>query len=63
MVKIVGQDQTVAKRIICRNCGSVLEYLPVEVKKYSGHDYSGGSDGREWIVCPQCSHDVTIRSW
>ena len=56
-------DPRMAKKITCRSCGVGLEYFPIDVKKYEGRDYSGGPDGREWIVCPRCGQDVTIRSW
>lgn len=65
MVKIIdpGPDESVVKRAVCKSCGAKLEYVPNEVKHYDGRDYSGGPDGREWIVCPQCGKDVTLRSW
>jgi len=65
MVKIIEEkpDPSVVKRVICRNCGVTLEYLPYEVKKYEGTDYGGGPDGQEWIDCPKCTHMVILRSW
>ena len=35
MIKVVGQDQTVAKRITCRACGGINEYTPNDVKQIS----------------------------
>lgn len=65
MVKIVnlGPDPSVVKHVICKSCGAKLEYVPNDVKEYHGHDYSGGPDGRTWIVCPNCNKDVTLSSW
>lgn len=63
MVKVVGRDESAVKRITCRGCASILEYKLCEVKKYSGTDYSGGSDGCEWVDCPNCGHQAIIRSW
>ena len=65
MVKVTneGPDPSVVKSTICGLCGATLEYVPLEVQKYEGKDYSGGSDGREWIVCPKCGSDVTLESW
>lgn len=63
MVSIVGKDQTVVKRVTCRNCSSILEYVQAEVKKYRGTDYTGGADGQDWIDCPQCQEKVILRSW
>lgn len=63
MVKVVGRDETAVKRITCRNCASVLEYVQAEVKTYRGTDYSGGSDGMDWVDCPNCGKKAIIRSW
>ncbi len=63
MVQVVGKDTSVVKRVTCRNCSSVLEYVPGEVKSRSGKDYSGGPDGKEWIDCPCCGKEVTLKSW
>ncbi len=63
MIKIVGQDNTVMKRVTCQNCGAILEYTKSDVKEYHGTDYSGGPDGREWIDCPKCLKEIILRSW
>lgn len=65
MVKIIEEkpDPSVVKRVICKSCGVTLEYVPCEVKKYEGRDYSGGPDGQEWIDCPKCTNMVILRSW
>ena len=65
MIKVISikPSKTVVKRITCKACGATLEYTPVDVKRYSGTDIGGGPDGREWIECPNCKNDVTIRSW
>lgn len=63
MVKVVGESPDVSKRIICRNCGAMLEYTQGEVKRIDGRDYSGGADGKEYIDCPRCVQEVTIRAW
>lgn len=55
--------KVVKKVIVCGHCGATLEYIPSDVQSYSGTDYSGGTDGKEWINCPQCKTEVTIRSW
>jgi len=65
MVQIVSSipDRSVVKQVVCRHCGSTLEYVPSNVKEYHGKDYSGGSDGYEWVDCPHCSKKAIIRSW
>jgi ribosomal protein L37E len=63
MVQIVGEDPTAKKKVTCRNCGAILEYTPHEVKVRHGTDYSGGSDGEEWVDCPRCGKKAIINSW
>lgn len=63
MAKIVGRDETVVKRVTCRECATILEYTPNEVKEEHGTDYGGGPDGREWVDCPNCGRRAIIRSW
>lgn len=64
-VKIINDkpDKSVVKRIVCKNCGAKLEYLPVDVKSRHGTDYGGGPDGAEWVDCPKCNQPAVIRSW
>ncbi|MFC1638020.1 hypothetical protein ACFL2R_01210 [Patescibacteria group bacterium] len=59
----IKPDESVVKRVVCKSCGATLEYVPNDIKEYHGRDYSGGPDGREWITCPNCNKDVTLRSW
>jgi DNA-directed RNA polymerase subunit RPC12/RpoP len=65
MIKVIDSkpDPSVVKEIICKNCGSKLEYTPIDLHVYHGTDYSGGPDGEEWINCPSCAKKVTVRSW
>jgi hypothetical protein len=56
-------SKLVVKRKVCEHCGATLEYTPNDVHRYEGTDISGGPDGREWINCPECNKEVTIRSW
>lgn len=64
-VKVIdaAPDPKVVKRISCQNCGARLEYTPIDVKRRSGTDYSGGPDGAEWVDCPNCGKNVIIRAW
>lgn len=63
MAKVVGRDETAVKRVTCRGCAAILEYTQNEVQEYHGTDYSGGSDGMEWVQCPSCGGRAVIRSW
>lgn len=63
MVTIVGKDASIPKRKTCRNCSSILEYTPVEVIKQSYTDVSQCRCVHEYIVCPCCGVNVTIRDY
>lgn len=64
VIKVIGQDQSLVKKITCRHCGAINEYLPIDVRNlYSGRDYSGGSDGRDGFNCGQCNKEITTYSW
>lgn len=64
MPKVVGQDQTVYKRITCNHCGAINEYTPNEVRTlWSGTDYSGGSDGAKGFNCAGCGKEVHTERW
>lgn len=65
MVKVIKKkpDPSVVKRTVCDNCGSTLEYLPIDVKERHGRDYSGEPDGDKHIFCPECDHKVILESW
>lgn len=60
MAKVVGKDEKAYRRVTCRQCASIIEYLPIEVKKNTYTDYGGGSDTVYWIECPECGKDVTV---
>jgi hypothetical protein len=63
MAEVVGQAMSVAKRATCHGCGAVVRYYRNDIRRYEGRDISGGPDGREWVDCPQCSKQITLRSW
>jgi DNA-directed RNA polymerase subunit RPC12/RpoP len=63
MVKVVGEAPEAVKQAVCRNCAAKLEYTQRDVRREDGRDYSGGPDGREYIVCPRCQHEVVLRAW
>jgi len=64
MARIVKEVPKVTKRVVCRGgCGSTIEYVPNEVQRRDGHDYSGGPDGEEYVTCPSCGKKAIIRSW
>lgn len=63
MVEVIGKDEKVFEGCTCRKCASKLRYTLNDVLEYHGKDYSGGPDGKEWIVCPNCWNEVILRSW
>lgn len=69
MASVVGYDESAKTRVTCKarssrpGCGAIIEYTRQDVKSYSGTDYSGGSDGSEWIDCPGCGQQIILRSW
>lgn len=65
MVRVVEEnpDPSVVKRVVCKNCGCTLEYIPADVKEYHGTDIGCGPDGCEWIDCPRCDKRVVLKSW
>lgn len=64
MPVVVGRDESVYKKLTCRNCGSINQYAPNEVRTLrEGRDYSGGSDGTEGFNCAGCGREVIVRAW
>lgn len=69
MAIVIGEDSSAKSRFTCSGtktrpgCGAIVEYTQMDIQRYSGRDYSGGSDGREWVVCPRCGKEHTLRSW
>jgi hypothetical protein len=60
MAKVVGVDNTVAKRCTCKKCASIIEYLPIDILTEVSKDYSGGRDVYSFITCPTCSNTVYV---
>ena len=57
-------DPSVTKKIVCRNCGVTIEYVPNDViNLWRGKDYSGGADGADGFKCPKCGKDVITKRW
>lgn len=66
MANVVGFDEKYKKRVTCkgsRGCGAIIEYDARDIREYNGTDYSGDSDGMEWVDCPNCKERAVIRSW
>lgn len=63
MPTIVGKDDQAKKRITCRNCASVLEYVPAEERRDYSTDYTGGKDYFSYVICPCCGKQVVTRGY
>lgn len=63
MVKVVslGPHQSVVKEVICKNCGAVLQYVPMDVQQKVTVDYTGGKDTYHYIECPPCKNEISVR--
>jgi ribosomal protein S27E len=62
MIRIIktAPDKTVTREVICRNCGSTLEYTPSDVVMDYYTDYTGGKDYYYFIKCPACTCEVKV---
>jgi DNA-directed RNA polymerase subunit RPC12/RpoP len=62
MVKVISTapHHSVVKEVVCRNCGSTLEYVPKDIKQGIHYDYTGGADYVRYIECPTCTHNVGV---
>lgn len=60
-VEIIGEDENLKRKVMCRNCGAVLEYLPVDTKSRHVSDYSGDSERECYVECPRCKRRVTVK--
>ena len=64
MIRVIKRGfREFIKQTACPNCAAVIEYTTSEVKERHGKDYSGGSDGCEYIKCPDCSKEIILKSW
>lgn len=63
MVKVISTvpHQSVVKEVVCKNCGSTLEYVPKDVQQKIHYDYTGGADYFSVIECPVCNHQIGVK--
>jgi hypothetical protein len=47
-IKIIGTSN-IARQTCCGNCGSVLEYLPVDIEEKIVRDYAGWADSESYL--------------
>lgn len=58
MVKIIATYKS--ERTSCDNCGSQLEYFPVDVKKEGRRDRWGEAYIYKYITCPVCGEQTRV---
>jgi len=59
MAKVIKIDNTIAKRITCRDCGALIEYFPNEVEsRVENEPYGGGTDMYHYLTCPNCGKQM-----
>jgi hypothetical protein len=63
MVKVIKSepDKSVKKEVVCKYCGSTLEYAPVDVMRDYYTDYYAGKDYYHFIKCPACTCEVRVK--
>ena len=57
MAKIIGYDQNMIKKFTCRECGAIVEYVPLEDKKqYNSFGNPLTDEGTHitGLNCPGC---------
>lgn len=60
-VKKVGDDPAAVRRATCKRCGSILEYVPLDVEAHTSTDYTGTPDTDYFIRCPECNERVYVK--
>lgn len=64
MAKVIGKDETVARKCSCVGCGALVEYYKNDVSSRHYKDYDGGGDTQYyWINCPGCSKRIIVKPW
>lgn len=62
-IKVISVDPSVYKRCTCKNCGSVLEYLPSDKQQGVDVNYTGDKEFYRCIVCPVCDREVRLHGY
>lgn len=59
-VEKVGQDEKVKKKCTCKNCSSILLYLPPDVLQGTC-SHQGDTEAYWYIICPDCKQRVEVK--
>ncbi len=66
MPRVVSEAPVIEKQVVCRaGCGRTIAYVPNDVQRRDGRDYTGGPDGEEYVLCPGagCGKKIVLRAW
>lgn len=63
MATIIGKDPAVFRRCTCKNCASIVEFLPGEIQHRTVFDYGGGKDMVYFITCPGCAQEISVTKY
>lgn len=65
MPKVVGQDQSVYKRITCKHCCAINEYAPGEVRTLwiRLRSSAGHTCGTKGFNCAGCGKEIYTERW
>lgn len=55
-----GPQPGKSKEVSCGNCGSLIEYMPVDTRKYNRRDYTGDSSTYTVLDCPECKYEIVL---
>ncbi len=53
-------SQEIEKKVVCKNCGVELGYLPIDVTETRYKDIDGGSDTEKSITCINCHKKIVV---
>ena len=62
-MKIIGYDTKKKRKATCDNCTAIIEYVKSEVESRTYREYDGSSGGHEFIKCPNCKKEITLKAW
>lgn len=60
-MRVIGTDASIEKTVTCKNCASIIAYLPVDCKDTWMQDAKGASYRLVYLDCPVCRVRVISR--
>lgn len=64
MARVISESDAVREtEVRCKKCRRLVAYLPEDVKRRDGLDYTGDPDGCKYVVCPGCRERIVLESW